>query len=931
MADVFSGAGTALARWISVPQGARRALLAAAAVLSLAFAAALYGVLAQGSSTAPARLSSSGGVSSTAGSSAPKGLLSLPLAAQGPASAALGAANPAYTVTGHGARLSARTPAQQLSSAFTASGVAVSSPGARLELGLRAIGYGSSLAPLRTVAPRAQGNRVLYERPGLTESYTNGPLGLEQGFTVSQAPAGAAAGPLTLSLAFAADARATLARGGRVVTLSRGGHQLLRYTGLRVTDARGRQLPSRIELGRHSLLLRVDAVNASYPLQVDPFVRQGPELMGGGETGMGRFGASVALSENGSTALVGGYRDSSEAGAAWVFTRSGGTWTQQGSKLTGTGETGAGRFGASVALSGDGNTAVIGGYNDSSGAGAAWVFTRSGGTWTQQGSKLTGAGETGAARFGYGVALSGDGKTALVGGYRDSTETGAAWVFSRSGETFSQQGAKLTGSGETGEGQFGMAVALSGNGNIALIGGPGDGAEVGAAWAFARTGESWSQQGSKLTATGETGKGEFGISVALSAEATTALIGGPSDSGESGAAWAFTRSGETWTQQGSKLTGEGEQGKGLFGASVALSGDGNTALVGGYEDAVEMGAAWVFTRAAETWTQQGSKLVNEEEEAPAGEFGDSVALSGDGSTALVGARFDHSGAGGAWAYFNAGPVPIVVTGEAAFIGGTSATLTATVNPDGENVTDCHFEYGTSAEYGTSVPCSSSPGSGTSAVPVLANVSGLTTGTLYHFRISATNATGTSVGHDATFTPVAGPAPVVSKISPNKGPVTGGTSVTISGSHFTNATGVKFGSVEVAPGAVLDSSITVVSPPNTSATVNVQVTTPSGTSAPVKKDSFKYGKPSVTGVSPKFGSKAGGASVTVTGTGFALGSGTVFMFKKTPATGVNCTSTTECTVTTPASSSTKGGPVDVVAVIGKNKSPKNPPSDQYTYE
>ena len=119
-----------------------------------------------------------------------------------------------------------------------------------------------------------------------------------------------------------------------------------------------------------------------------------------------------------------------------MFTRSGTTWTQQGSKLVGTGAIGDANQGSSVALSGDGNTALVGGYYDNphqtgkffGSVGAAWVFTRSGTTWTQQGSKLVGTGAAGDAGQG-GVALSGDGNTALVGGNDDNGGVGAAWVF----------------------------------------------------------------------------------------------------------------------------------------------------------------------------------------------------------------------------------------------------------------------------------------------------------------------------------------------------------------------------------------------------------------------------------------------------------------------------------------------------------------------
>ena len=82
----------------------------------------------------------------------------------------------------------------------------------------------------------------------------------------------------------------------------------------------------------------------------DDLDRAGLKLTGSGESGAGEFGARVALSSDGNTALIGGIGDNSDHGAAWVFTRSGSTWTQQGSKLTGSGESGEGEFGSSVAL-----------------------------------------------------------------------------------------------------------------------------------------------------------------------------------------------------------------------------------------------------------------------------------------------------------------------------------------------------------------------------------------------------------------------------------------------------------------------------------------------------------------------------------------------------------------------------------------------------
>jgi len=120
---------------------------------------------------------------------------------------------------------------------------------------------------------------------------------------------------------------------------------------------------------------------------------------------------------------VGGLADNRITGAAWVYTRSNGVWTQQ-SKLAGTGAVGSAGQGWSVALSDDGNTAILGGPFDNVNTGAAWVYTRSNGVWTQQGKKLVGSGAVGKARQGVSVALSADGNTAIVGGSADNVDSG---------------------------------------------------------------------------------------------------------------------------------------------------------------------------------------------------------------------------------------------------------------------------------------------------------------------------------------------------------------------------------------------------------------------------------------------------------------------------------------------------------------------------
>ena len=149
---------------------------------------------------------------------------------------------------------------------------------------------------------------------------------------------------------------------------------------------------------------------------------------------------------------------------------------------------------------------------------------------------------------------------------------------------FIQQGSKLAGTGIIGSPEQGFSVAISSDGNTAIIGGPFDNGNKGAAWIFTRSSGVWSQQGSKLVGTGSVGNGYFGTSVAISSDGNTALVGCPYDSGTKGAAFAFTRSSGVWTQQGAKLLCTDFVGAPYQGSSVSISSDGNTALVGGYYD-----------------------------------------------------------------------------------------------------------------------------------------------------------------------------------------------------------------------------------------------------------------------------------------------------------------------------------------------------------
>ena len=347
------------------------------------------------------------------------------------------------------------------------------------------------------------------------------------------------------------------------------------------------------------------------------------------------FGNSVALSTDGSVGLIG------DAAAATVVTRSRAGWTKQ-AELVLPGVDPMSSSGAAVALSGDGATAIVGGGQYATAA--MWVFVRRGTTWSPQ-AKLT---APGIGSLGHAVALSADGDVALASG------RSTAWVFTRNGSTWSKA-VPLIGSGHKkgpliGYPDYGSSVALSGDGRTAIVGDDYD-ADNGAAWVFVRSAAGWRQQGAKLVA--PESQIRFGSAAALSVDGSTAVIG--ADGGGGGvygdSAWIFTRSGTTWTQRaeldGFPVTVRGRpQDWSQFGGSVAITGDGGIVLVGASSDSGGTGAAIVFTRKGSSWGRAPDRLVPGKTRGDLA-FGTGVGLSADGSTALVGAPQEGSG-GAAW-------------------------------------------------------------------------------------------------------------------------------------------------------------------------------------------------------------------------------------------------------------------------------------------
>ena len=406
-----------------------------------------------------------------------------------------------------------------------------------------------------------------------------------------------------------------------------------------------------------------------------------------------------AQSNNSSATGINGNQNTTGAntsGAVYIYTRSGTSWFQQAfikASNTGIGDF----FGRSVSLSDDGNTLAVGAPQEDSNAtgingdqtdnsvsfaGAVYAFTRSGSTWSQQ-AYIKASNTARADHFGNAVSLSGDGNTLAVGAfYEDSNVTGingiqsdisgnnqgAVYAFFRTGTNWLQQAyIKASDAGTHTHENFGYSVSLSVDGNTLAVSNP-----MFKLYVFIRSGSSWSQQAYVKPSnwTNTTGLLDVvGNSVSLSADGNTIAIGRKSDpsnateingdqtdssAGGSGAVYIYTRSGTIWSQQ-AYIKASNVATSDQFGYSVSLSADGNGLAVGAIgEDsnttginsdqtnnsASSSGAAYVFTRSGTSWSQQA--YVKASDTGAGDSFGQSVSLSGDGSTLAVGAWANNS-------------------------------------------------------------------------------------------------------------------------------------------------------------------------------------------------------------------------------------------------------------------------------------------------
>jgi hypothetical protein len=493
------------------------------------------------------------------------------------------------------------------------------------------------------------------------------------------------------------------------------------------------------------------AAPAHFPIRQTAYIKasnpHANDNFGDGGNLPGHSGNSITLSQDGRYMAVGAHQESSASkgingnqndtslyasGAVYVFVRRGETWSQQAYIKPSNPQMGA-NFGMNVVFNSDATTMVVSAYLESSSskginstqddklpqAGAVYVFTRTGETWSQQAYiKASNTGRPANPKdpndwgdgdqFGFSMALSGDGNVLAVGALSEDSrasginnfafedddtapDAGAVYIFTRSGSTWTQRD-YLKSSNNDGGDRFGFSLALSASGNTLVAssydeGGSGRGVNTipdnqrggsGAAYIFDRVNDSW-RQVAYLKGSQANRNDALGVSVDISEDGNTVVAGVADDTclvpginapcrdstwppqlgaGSAGAVYVWVRNGNNWVEQ-AYLKATNPDLEDLFGVRVSIAGDGNTLVAGAPNEdsnakgidgdqknnlADGAGAAYIFTRSGSTWTQRAYvKGANTEK---FDEFGSAVAISGDGKTIAIGAPIEASASKG---------------------------------------------------------------------------------------------------------------------------------------------------------------------------------------------------------------------------------------------------------------------------------------------
>jgi hypothetical protein len=565
---------------------------------------------------------------------------SLPPAAQSSISAALGRDIPEYSVQVSGRRVQATNTHHQLEMQFTSTGVGVGRGDSRWGLALQGYGYGNDLRLVRPADPQARANRVEYQRESLTEWYVNGPIGLEQGFTIDKAPGKPEGKPLTIAVSLTGDLKAAVDESRTSLSLTARNHSPeLRYAGLSATDATGKQLQAWLELEGATLLLRVDDRNGLYPIVVDPVI-QLAKLTPSNGTAFGLFGAAAV---SGDTAVVGANSSSTGQGIIYVFVKPASGWTNmtETAQLTTSVPPNCCTFGDFVAISGD--TVIAGSLGDGANqGGVVYVYVKPSGGWTNMTETATLSASDGYFGEGFGFSVAIDGNTVAVGAISCSGSgnfaNGEAYVFVKpaSGWTNMTETGILSDSDGLGCDYYGYSVGVSGN--TVAVGKPNDGFNppngFGSAYVFVEPAGGWANmaQTAELTTSDRVVGDGLGTAVAVSGD--TVVVGAPaarnSSQQDAGGAYVYVKPATGWVNmsQTAKLTNTHGTTHGSFASKLAIKR--NIIVVGDPANSNSPGAVYLFVKPVSGWknaARPNARLVaNDGQNGDA--FGQPVSISG---------------------------------------------------------------------------------------------------------------------------------------------------------------------------------------------------------------------------------------------------------------------------------------------------------------
>ena len=353
------------------------------------------------------------------------------------------------------------------------------------------------------------------------------------------------------------------------------------------------------------------------------------------------FGAKTVLSDDGNTALVTAPLSDSYKGKVYIYIWKKWNWELQ---QIFEGKLRKDSFGSSVSLSADGNTAVIGAYGTDSDKGTIYIYTRSGETWTLQ-QEITSPGESG-GKFGYSVSLSSDGNTALIGAVGGGREIGAVYIYVNEGSSWKLK-RTITDPSMTSNDKFGCVVYLNAEGSIALISASGNATNKGAVYIYEKVGSTWELK-QTITDPGNTEYDFFGISASLNGDGNTVVVGASGNDSYEGIVYVYMINGSEWILQDT-LTDTGRKTNyDQFGKGISFSSDGNVLLISAMVGGDSETGVYLYKKNDDIWELE--KIFSDPEKDGDSKYGAATDLSGNGKRAIIGAYGSDLRHGQAYVY-----------------------------------------------------------------------------------------------------------------------------------------------------------------------------------------------------------------------------------------------------------------------------------------